>query len=219
MNINTILIFFLLVFFNNEYSLLRGNQEIQLNVNYSRLIGEYSISLEGDLTGSDSWVLQSSNDLNNWEDLDSFKENNIVRVPMRFPLKARYFRARKGEMVVPYRDDFIKHKQIWSDANLNDYVMEINWGVSWFFWHGLVTVQNNKVISAEAIDSNWFEPPQQRTVDEWFNHLRYYIDNRADQIDVIYDKELGYTKSVYIDFERMLADEEQNWRIIRVTPK
>ena len=75
------------------------------------------------------------------------------------------------------------------------------------------------MISAEAIDSNWFEPPQQRTVDEWFNHLRYYIDNRADQIDVIYDKELGYTKSVYIDFERMLADEEQNWRIIRVTPK
>ena len=219
MNINTILIFFLLVFFNNEYSLLRGNQEIQLNVNYSRLIGEYSISLEGDLTGSDSWDLQSSNDLNNWEDLDSFKENNIVRVSMRFPLKARYFRARKGEMVVPYLDDFIKHKQIWSDANLNDYVMEINWGVSWFFWHGLVTVQNNKVISAEDIDSNWFEPPQQRTVDEWFNHLRYYIDNRADQIDVIYDKELGYTKSVYIDFERMLADEEQNWRIIRVTPK
>ena len=219
MNINTILIFFLLVFFNNEHSLLRGNQEIQLNVNYSRLIGEYSISLEGDLTGSDSWVLQSSNDLNNWEDLDSFKENNIVRVPMLFPLKARYFRARKGEMVVPYLDDFIKHKQIWSDANLNDYVMELNWGVLWFFWHGLVTVQNNKVISAEAIDSNWFEPPQQRTVDEWFNHLRYYIDNRADQIEVIYDKELGYTKSVYIDFERMLADEEQNWRIIRVTPK
>ena len=59
MNINTILIFFLLVFFNNEYSLLRANQEIQLNVNYSRLIGEYSISLEGDLTGSGFSSLQT----------------------------------------------------------------------------------------------------------------------------------------------------------------
>ena len=50
--------------------------------------------------------------------------------------------------------------------------MEVSWGSSWFFWHGTVTVLGNEIISAVPINTNFSEPPAQRTIDGWFAHLR-----------------------------------------------
>ena len=52
------------------------------------------------------------------------------------------------------------------------------------------------------------------TVDDLFANLRAAIDDRAFNIQVNYDPDAGYPLSYFIDFEEMMADEEQGISVI-----
>jgi hypothetical protein len=55
-------------------------------------------------------------------------------------------------------------------------------------------------------------------MDEWFDHLKRFIDQPADEIIVTYDPVFGYPKSVSIDEDFRIADEEQSWSILDFLP-
>lgn len=86
-----------------------------------------------------------------------------------------------------------------------------------------VTVQDGKVVSAvtESLiavpvspNGNEADPVMvdvtQRgmTVDQLFNEVKQSIDNNAASIDVKYDSTWGYPRSISIDLDKRMADEE-----------
>ena len=184
------------------------------------------------LTGTPSnernpWIIQSSVNLDTWHDL-AFIEDRTVEGNLEIELPAasmpnqgqpnRFFRARRLDADDPVLREFLNARDTWRKAGIDSYSMEVNWGVSWFFWHGNVTVRNNRVVSVEPIDTNFFEPPEPRTMEDWLDHLKSYIDRKAERIDVTYDKTFGFPSSVFIDVSFMIADEEQGWTILNFLP-
>jgi hypothetical protein len=184
------------------------------------------------LTGTPSnernpWIIQSSVNLDTWHDL-AFIEDRTVEGNLEIELPAasmpnqeqpnRFFRARRLDADDPVLREFLTSRDTWRKAGIDSYSMEISWGVSWFFWHGNVTVRNNQVVSVEAIDTNFFEPPEPRTMEDWLDNLKSYIDRKAERIDVTYDKAFGFPSSVFIDVSFMIADEEQGWTILNFLP-
>ncbi|MEC9035296.1 MAG: DUF6174 domain-containing protein [Verrucomicrobiota bacterium] len=166
------------------------------------------------------WVLQSSPDMSVWRDIDIFDRVRIINVPIQRGVRQQYYRVRKVEKEDPYLSDYIAAFAVWEKSGFDSYKMEIRHWSSWFFWHGNVIVRNNEVISTEAIDTNFPDTfnPEPRTMDDWFGVLKRNIDDKAYRIDVTYDENFGYPKSVFIDFELWLADEEQGWSILKFLP-
>ena len=173
------------------------------------------------------WILQSSVNLLDWHDL-AFIEDRTGEGNLEIQLQAtsipgqgqptRFFRARKLEEDDRILRGYLAARHTWRNAGIDSYSMEVNWGVSWFFWHGTVTVRNNRVVSAVAIATNFFEPPEPRTIDDWFDVLKRAIDRKAERIAVTYDKVFGFPADVYIDISFMIADEEQGWTISNFIP-
>lgn len=168
----------------------------------------------------DLWVLQGSSDMLTWQDIEPFEENKTIKIPIQRGVRHQYFRARQIKGGDPYLSDYIDAYAVWKESGVDSYSMEIRHWSSWFFWHGNVTVRNNEVISAEAMDTNFPDDfdPEHRTVDDWFGVLKRNIDNKAYRIDVTYDKTFGYPKTAFIDVELWLADEEQGWSILKFLP-
>ncbi len=173
------------------------------------------------------WIVQSSIDCTDWEDL-AFIEDRTDDGDLQIELPAtsipgqgqptRFFRARQLESDDRILRGYLTARDTWRTAGIDSYSMEVNWGVSWFFWHGTVTVRNKRVISAEVIATNFFEPPEPRTIDDWFDDLKRAIDQKAERIAVTYDKVFGFPADVYIDISSMIADEEQGWTISNFIP-
>lgn len=191
---------------------------------------QLQVAIEGDtlschLTGLPAgsgahWILQSSAGLNSWEDLLFFDKGGeaVVAIPPGGQ-ERQFLRARRIEADDPVLRDFLNARNTWRRAGIDDYTIEVRWGSSWFFWHGTVTVRDHEVISAVPIDTNFAEPPAQRTIDGWFAHLESFIDPRADRIDVTFDPVFGYTRSSFVDIELWIADEEQSWSILDFQPQ
>lgn len=86
----------------------------------------------------------------------------------------------------------------------------------------IVTVQDGKVISAftESLkvdlkaDGSEADPvmidvtDRAMTIDQLFKEIKQSIDNNAASIDVKYDPRWGYPRSIYIDLDKRMADEE-----------
>ena len=131
----------------------------------------------------------------------------------------QFFRARQLESDERIMREYLAAHRAWRTAGIDSYSMEVNWGVSWFFWNGTVTVRNKQVISTETNNTNFFEPlPEARTIDDWFDVLKRAIDRKAERIVVTYDKVFGFPADVYIDISTMIADEEQGWTISNFIP-
>ena len=168
----------------------------------------------------DLWVLQTSEDMNDWQDLETFEGKTVIDVPIQRGTRQRYYRARQIKGGDPYLSDYIDAYTVWQGSGVDSYSMEIRHWSSWFFWHGNVTVRNNEVVSTESIDTNFpdvFEP-EHRTIDDWFAVLKRNIDNKAHRIDVTYDETFGYPKTAFIDVDLRMADEEQGWSILKFLP-
>ena len=165
------------------------------------------------------WVLQSSAGLTSWEDLVFFDKNGeaIAAIPSGGQ-ERQFFRAHHLKTDDLILREFLAARNTWRSAGIDSYSMEVSWGVSRFFWHGTVTVLGHEIISAVPINTNFSEPPAQRTIDGWFAHLESYVDPRADQVNVTYDAVFGFTKSAFIDIVFMIADEEQSWSIFDFKP-
>jgi len=56
------------------------------------------------------------------------------------------------------------------------------------------------------------------TVDKAFDVIQSALDDGADQLDVRFDPVLGYPTSMFIDYERRIADEELRLRLEDLTP-
>ncbi|MFT5104917.1 MAG: hypothetical protein ACI9UA_000535, partial [Pseudoalteromonas tetraodonis] len=130
----------------------------------------------------------------------------------------QFFRARYLDSDDTLLREFLAARDVWRRSGIDRYNMEVRWSPSQFTWHGTVTVSNNQVTSFETIFTNLFEPPEPRTMDEWFDHLKRFIDQPADQIIVTYDPVFGYPNSVSIDEDFRIADEEQSWSILDFLP-
>lgn len=86
----------------------------------------------------------------------------------------------------------------------------------------IVTVQDGKVVSAftESLtvdlkaDGSEADPvmidvtDRAMTIDQLFKEIKQSIDNNAASIDVKYDTRWGYPRSIYIDLDKRMADEE-----------
>lgn len=74
----------------------------------------------------------------------------------------------------------------------------------------LVTVANQQIV--EVRDAETGAPPpagyQARTVPDLFAILHAALGRDADQIDVVYDPQLGYPTRMRIDYDEQAADEE-----------
>ena len=100
-----------------------------------------------------------------------------------------------------------------------------------------VTVQNGKVISATTESLTVGQDSQGNpldnividvayralSIDQLFNEIKMAIDNKAAAIDVKYDPKWGYPRSIAIDIDKRLADEElaftlSNFKPTRKTP-
>ena len=74
------------------------------------------------------------------------------------------------------------------------------------------------MVSFETIESNFFEIPQPKTIDDWFAELESAIAQRADSITVEYDPIYSFPKEVSIDPVEIIADDERGWSILRFLP-
>ena len=189
-------------------------------------------SFEFRLTGTQAdvktpWILQSSPDSIKWDDL-AFIDDRTGDGDLQIEMSAastpgqeqptRFFRARQLEGDERTMREYLAARSIWRTTGIDSYSMNVNWGVSWFFWDGTVTVRNKQVISTETNITNFFEPPEPRTIDDWFDDLKRAIDQKAERIAVTYDKVFGFPADVYIDISSMIADEERGWTISNFIP-
>jgi len=85
-----------------------------------------------------------------------------------------------------------------------------------------ITVNNGKIVSAvteslmvEMKDDGSETTPKMvdvsdraMTVDQLFNEIKQAIENNAASVNVRYDARWGYPRSIYIDLDRRMADEE-----------
>ncbi|MFT4548379.1 MAG: hypothetical protein ACI8XO_000229 [Verrucomicrobiales bacterium] len=202
-----------------------GSAQLHLNLQTESISFRLSGIPEGD-TGM--WILQSSVDLEAWEDLAFFGKSAAPGADIELDLAnasmpqpggtQQFFRARYLDSDDTLLREFLAARDVWRRSGIDRYNMEVRWSPSQFTWHGTVTVSNNQVTSFETIFTNLFEPPEPRTMDEWFDHLKRFIDQPADQIIVTYDPVFGYPNSVSIDEDFRIADEEQSWSILDFLP-
>lgn len=179
--------------------------------------------------GRGVWVLQSSIDLSDWEDLAIFDKPAAPGADVELELgigstpnpgaAQQFFRACALEAEGPYLRDYLAARDTWRRSGVDDYTIETRWFVSQFVWHGTVKVRDHAVDSSEVIFTNFFDPPEPKTIDDWFDQLKSFIDQEADEIIVTYDAVFGYPISVSVDVSFQIADEEQSWSILSFNPQ
>jgi hypothetical protein len=168
-----------------------------------------------------TYQLQWSTDLESWFDLGGViagTGGEIIANDIMEPGPTRFYQVKLVTQDDPVLRDFLSARNTWRSAGIDDYTIEVRWGSSWFFWRGIVTVRDNEIISAVPIETNYLEPPAQRTIDDWFGHFESFLDPRADRIDVTYDRDFGFIMSAFIDIDLRIADEEQSWTILDFQP-
>jgi hypothetical protein len=86
----------------------------------------------------------------------------------------------------------------------------------------LITVTNGSISSAIYVETEQAVPAGVRsrlvTIDGVFDKIQDAIDEDAHAITIEYDTELGFPKSVAIDYDAQVADEELSLTISDVVP-
>lgn len=86
----------------------------------------------------------------------------------------------------------------------------------------LITVTNGAISDAIYVETEQQVPTSVRsrllTIDGVFDKIQDAIDEDAHMITVVYDTELGYPKSVAVDYSEQIADEELSLIISDVQP-
>ena len=211
----------LLITLPTERAAAQGGSGVSPQLQVTHQADALSFRLTGvPVNAGQVWVLQSSAGLGSWDDLLFLDDNAeaVLSIAQQDPW-GRFFRARRLDADDPALREFLTAQNIWRSAGIHSYTIEVEHGISFLFWHGIVTVENNQVVSAVPIDTNFFEPPQARTIDDWFARLKQLIDQKPKLIEVTYNAVYGYTESAYIDLSFMIADEEEGWSILDFQPQ
>jgi len=82
------------------------------------------------------------------------------------------------------------------------------------------TVSDGEVISAIYVDTQADVPEAlwPRSIEGVFDQIQAAYDDDAFEINITYDIEQGFPRSVYIDFDDAAADEELALQLSQVTP-
>ena len=106
----------------------------------------------------------------------------------------------------------------WAVAALNDYSFRLSIGCfCGYAGQYSIEVHDGEVVSIESIDEPYpggSLDPARLTVDDLFEVLSRAVDNGADEILAEYDAELGYPRSINIDYYRDAVDDEISYNLI-----
>lgn len=84
-----------------------------------------------------------------------------------------------------------------------------------------IFVRDGKVVNANYVDGKTAVSANVladlTTIEDWFEVIRNAVERKADQLNVVYDSELGYPKEIEIDMRARRADDEQSVVISKVT--
>jgi trimeric autotransporter adhesin len=184
--------------------------------------------LVGD-AGELPWVLQHSQDGIAWEDLIPLESignesGPTVEVALSSLPESRaelgLFRAIQRDDVEPEEREFREARTRWENASLGSYRYEVRSNWSFFTWHGTVTVIDGEVTASEKIMAfpEDIEPLELLTIDGFFDKVANAKADGAEVVDVTWHPELGYPESGFIDISMLIADEEQSWTILSLSP-
>lgn len=109
--------------------------------------------------------------------------------------------------------------QKWQDAGIDNYSMTL--ARSCFCRDDTIRpvnldIKNDKVVAATYADTGEPVPADninQLSVDDLFSTIKKALSSGAAAVDVTYDPTYGYPTSIYIDQNRMMADEEMGFSI------
>lgn len=175
-----------------------------------------------------NWMLQKSTDGETWIDMRPFRDDFF----------SSYLRTTRRDLGVEETDqvlfrarEFVRHEEVsreygealarWNKAALERYTFVVRWS-SWIqLTEVRYTVSNGEVTEVEVLQrspEDLIIPPSEVTVDDLFARVASAIEQNAASIDAGWDPVLGFPSRVYIDFSVMIADEEQSWSMIELTP-
>lgn len=184
--------------------------------------------LDGE-AGVAPWVLQHSHEGIAWADLMLFESTGNESEPRAEVAQdtlpegsagLALFRAIQREKEEPEEREFREARTRWGNASLGGYRYEVRSNWSFFTWHGTVTVVDGEVAFSEKIMSfpEDIEPFELLTIDGFFDKVATAKAQGAEIVDVTWHPEFGYPESGFIDISTLIADEEQSWTILSLSP-
>ena len=184
--------------------------------------------LDGE-AGEDPWMLQHSHEGIAWADLMPFEstgdESELKAEVAQDSLPEgsaglALFRAIQHEKEEPEERESREARTRWRNASLGGYRYEVRSNWSFFTWHGTVTVVDGEVTSSEKIMSfpEDIEPFELLTIDGFFDKVSTAKAQGAEKVEVTWHPEFGYPASGFIDISTLIADEEQSWTILSLSP-
>jgi hypothetical protein len=207
----------------------RVSEGAEVSLQIEALVDGFGFRLEGDAHGS-PWVLQHSSDGTDWDDLlfldlgEGEEREPRVSISKAALPKAEaplgFFRARRLEAEDRVLRDFLAARVKWRLTGFDSYQYELRQNFGAISWHGTVTVIDGDVSSFETIDLQppVVEVPDVPTIGGLFSRIANAMASDAETIDVAWHPDFGYPATCYIDFDLLLADEEQGWTIESFTP-
>ncbi len=158
-------------------------------------------------------------------------------------LRNRFLRSILGVMVIitilvavsctgSVPDEFTTNEKLWKDQKLENYDFTLerqcfcpeDWrGPVKIEVRGGVAVSVTYASDGTAVTEGKFDSVD--TIDKLFTLLNNAyagkgdFDQKADSVDVTYDKQMGYPITLYIDVSQLMADEEQGYTVTNLVTR
>lgn len=121
-------------------------------------------------------------------------------------------------------DDLLRNRALWESKNIENYDYRFQWVCFCLVERTMpvrITVEKNRITRVMAMgedrDLDRGQFGEYRTIDGLFD-LVTDAYRRAEDVRVEYDEVYGYPTSVYIDYQRSVADEELGFSVSDFLP-
>lgn len=121
-------------------------------------------------------------------------------------------------------DALLRNRALWESKNIESYEYNFQWVCFCLVERTMpvrITVERNRITRVMAMEENRDLDRKQfseyRTIDGLFDLITDAYQ-RAEDVRVEYDGAYGYPTSVYIDYQRILADEELGFSVTDFIP-
>jgi hypothetical protein len=121
-------------------------------------------------------------------------------------------------------DDLLQNRALWESRNINNYEFEFEWSCFCLVERTMpvrITVENNRITRVASAEENRDLERRRyddyRTIDGLFDFLADAY-RRAEDVRVEYHPIEGYPTSVYVDYQRIVADEELGFTVSDFMP-
>ena len=202
-------------------------ESVSLDIEWTGTSFSFEVSGTEDTGG---WLLQFSENGTSWQDTLFLERTGVANnswelqiVPAALPARdARrgLFRVVEHAEVDSFYRDYLVARSLWRASGFSNYRYEFRWSTM-IFWVGTVDVVDGELSSYDrmvAIPEFFEEPPLYRTIDGLFDEIGDAWRGGPASIEVTWDPNYGYPRTVAIDRSLLIADEEQYWSIDSVEP-